>query len=67
MSTYTAEQLLSTKGLAEYLDVPVQTVNRWRYTHTGPPGYKVGRFVRYRRADIEVWLAERADKCRTAS
>lgn len=55
------EQLLSTKALAEYLAVPVQTIYAWNHRGTGPTPIRVGKHVRYRRADVEAWLAEHAD------
>jgi excisionase family DNA binding protein len=53
--------LLTIEELAEYLDVPVATVRTWRANKTGPRGIRVGRHVRYRRADIEDWLELRSD------
>jgi excisionase family DNA binding protein len=50
--------LASPEDVAEYLGVPVKTVYRWRYHHTGPKGIRVGRHVRYRWADVEKWLDE---------
>lgn len=49
---------LDTAGLAEWLDVPEATVVQWRYKGTGPRGVRLGRHVRYRRADVEAWIAE---------
>lgn len=34
---------------------------RLRYRGVGPAGLRVGRHVRYRRADVDCWLAGRAD------
>lgn len=53
--------------LAEYLNVPVATVYKWRYEGTGPPGIKVGRHVRYRRGDVEAWLDANASDPRPAA
>ena len=38
--------------------VPVKTVAEWAYKPTGPPFAKIGRHVRYRLTDIELWEAE---------
>ena len=43
-----ADRLWGVKDVAAYLDVPVQTVYQWRSTGYGPPGVRVGRYVRYR-------------------
>jgi excisionase family DNA binding protein len=54
-------RLLSIEELAAYLDVPIATVRTWRANHTGPRGIRVGRHVRYRPSDVELWLELRAD------
>jgi excisionase family DNA binding protein len=53
-----AERLLSVEEVAEWLAVPVGTVYAWRYRGCGPASYKVGRHVRFRREDVEAWLAD---------
>lgn len=59
------EPLLGTADVARLLGVPVKTVLTWRYKGVGPPGFRVGKHVRYRRGDIEQYInalvdAERA-------
>ena len=51
------ESLLSAQDLARFLDVPIATVYAWRYRSEGPRGFRVGRYVRYRRRDVEQWIA----------
>lgn len=46
---------LSPEQLAEREGVPVTTIYQWRSRRTGPPGFKVGRHVRYRLADVIAW------------
>jgi predicted DNA-binding transcriptional regulator AlpA len=46
--------------------VPIKTIHQWRYRGTAPRGAKVGRFVRYRRSEVERWLAAREDKTEVA-
>ncbi|MEX0796560.1 MAG: helix-turn-helix domain-containing protein [Acidimicrobiia bacterium] len=53
------DPLLSVQDLAVYLDVPVATIYAWRYHRRGPPGLKVGRYVRYRLSDVDRWIDER--------
>lgn len=53
----TADDLLPPPAVAEYLQVPVRTLGQWRWLGTGPKFLKVGRHVRYRRRDVEMWLA----------
>ncbi len=55
------DDFFSPQGLADYLGVPVATVYRWRHRHEGPRGLRVGRHVRFRRADVEAWLELQAD------
>ena len=51
---------LATLGeIARYLQVPPKTLYAWRYKGEGPPGYRVGRHVRYRWADVQEWLESR--------
>ena len=48
--------LLSTKELAEVLDVHTATLATWRHEGRGPRFIKIGSNVRYRRSDIDDWL-----------
>jgi len=52
------EQLMTIQELARYLGVPVGTLYQWRYRREGPPGFRVGRHVRYRRKDVEDWISQ---------
>lgn len=54
--------LLSPEDLADYLAVPVKSIYNWRTTGKGPRGIKVGRLVRYRKADVDSWLERNADQ-----
>lgn len=48
--------------LAERFGVPVATVYSWRSKGAGPRGFRVGKFVRYRLADVEAWEQEQIEK-----
>ena len=50
------DQLVTVQELAEYLGVPVATLYQWRHRREGPPGFRVGRHVRYRWSDIQKWI-----------
>jgi excisionase family DNA binding protein len=52
------DRLLTVEDLAKYLDVPVTTLYQWRYRRAGPPGFRVGRHLRYRWRDIEEWIEQ---------
>lgn len=61
------DRLLSPQELAEYLGVPVATLYQWRYRGEGPRGFRVGKHLRYRWAEVEEWIAgqlEAADRHR---
>ena len=60
------EPLMTLSDLSEMLGVPVATLYGWRHRGEGPPGYRVGRHVRYRRAAVEQWLVLQADQQRIA-
>ena len=52
------DQLLTVQVLAEYLGVPVATIYAWRYRRQGPPGFRVGRHLRFRLSAVEEWIDE---------
>ena len=54
------DQLMTIEEVGAYLQVPIKTLYDWRHKGCGPRGMRVGRYVRYRRADVEIWL----DSCR---
>ncbi|MDR1441881.1 MAG: helix-turn-helix domain-containing protein [Bifidobacteriaceae bacterium] len=53
-----ASPLLSTYQAADYLGVPRQTLAQWRCAKPpkGPAFVVVGRFVKYKRADLDSWI-----------
>lgn len=53
------EPLITLDDLTEELQVSRDTVYRWNYNGTGPTRIRVGRHVRYRRADVDKWIAAR--------
>lgn len=59
---------MSLQGQHDYLDEGAaeaefpfsrRLLRQWRYRRCGPPYLKIGHLVRYRRADLEVWLASK--------
>ncbi len=50
------DHLVTPGQLADYLGLPVATLYAWRYHGDGPPGFRVGRHLRYRWSDIEAWI-----------
>lgn len=56
----TSRDLLDEHQAASTIDVTPGTLSVWRSTgRYNLPFIKVGRKVRYRRADLEAWLASR--------
>jgi excisionase family DNA binding protein len=53
------DRLLTVQDLADYLDVPVATIYGWRYRRQGPPGFRIGRHLRFRWSDVERWIEDR--------
>jgi excisionase family DNA binding protein len=51
--------VLTAAQAAAYLQVPIETLRRWRSLGTGPRHAKVGRHVRYRQEALDRWLEER--------
>lgn len=49
-------ELLDEAGAAEFLSVKASTLTRWRFERRGPAFIKVGKAVRYRRADLERFI-----------
>lgn len=56
-----ADELLSIAEVAEIVRTPVATLRYWRYIGTGPHSFKVGRAVRYWRAEVDDWLKEQSN------
>jgi predicted DNA-binding transcriptional regulator AlpA len=52
------ERLLTTEEIAAYLQIPPASLHRQRYVGAMPGalGFRVGRFVRWRRSDLEAWV-----------
>jgi excisionase family DNA binding protein len=57
----TEERLLTVSELARFLQVPDQTLYGWRTQGKGPHAFKVGRHLRYRARDVEMWLEAKGD------
>lgn len=51
--------LMSVSDLAQYLAVPKATIYQWRYRGRGPKALRVGRYLRFRRSDVDRWLETR--------
>ena len=55
-----APELLSSDQAAEYIGISAPTLRIWRCTHRHQiPYLKIGSLVKYRRADLDAFLASR--------
>jgi excisionase family DNA binding protein len=64
MHTETAESLLTPAEVAEWLRVTPATLYRWRYERRGPAAIKMGKYLRFRPADVTTWLEQQRDPSR---
>lgn len=55
--TEVKQRLWTVRDVAEYLGVPVGTLYDWRCKRYGPPGKRVGRYLRYEEDAVRQWFA----------
>ncbi|MFE7117218.1 helix-turn-helix domain-containing protein, partial [Streptomyces sp. NPDC057654] len=53
------DRYLTPEDVAGLFDVPLETVYQWRKKRTGPPGFRVGRHIRYDPTAVRRWAADR--------
>lgn len=53
------DPILTTPELAQEFNVAEITLRKWRLGGTGPRFIRIGANIRYRRSDIDAWLAFR--------
>ncbi|MFF5360817.1 helix-turn-helix transcriptional regulator [Streptomyces scabiei] len=53
------DRYLTPDDIAEMFEVPVETVYQWRKKRTGPPGFRIGKYVRYDPADVRAYVTDR--------
>lgn len=58
-SASSPDDLLLPATVAVLLALTTKTLEQWRWRGIGPRFLKLGRLVRYRRSDVDAWLAER--------
>ena len=57
---HSANDMIDETAAADMLAVSPRTLQSWRVTGEGPTFFKLGRAVRYRRADLSDWIAASA-------
>ncbi|WP_328980794.1 helix-turn-helix domain-containing protein [Streptomyces canus] len=45
------DRYLTPDDVAAMFEVPLETVYQWRKKRTGPPGFRIGKHLRYDHAD----------------
>ncbi len=55
------DELCTLVEVAQLLRIPSATLRYWRHLGTGPRSFRIGRHVRYYRADIDAWLHSQRD------
>ena len=56
------DEMLSLQEACKFLRVPEGTLRYWRHLGSGPRSFKIGRHVRYWRADLVLWLTEQTNR-----
>lgn len=55
------DELLTVAQVSERLQIAPRTLYNWRSAGKGPPGFRVGGQIRYRRSEVEAWLDQQAE------
>ncbi|WP_181890469.1 helix-turn-helix domain-containing protein [Streptomyces sp. M7] len=55
------DRYLTPDDIAEIFEVPKETVYQWRKKRIGPPGFRIGKYVRYDPADVRAYVTSRKD------
>ncbi|MCX4574538.1 helix-turn-helix domain-containing protein [Streptomyces sp. NBC_01571] len=53
------DRYLTPDDVAEIFGVPLETVYQWRKKRTGPPGFRIGKHLRYDPTDVRAYVAQR--------
>ncbi|MBK3547631.1 AlpA family transcriptional regulator [Streptomyces sp. MBT60] len=61
------DRYLAPTDIAALLVVPLETVYAWRKKHTGPPGFRIGKHLRYDPGAVHDWITTLTETARTAA
>jgi predicted DNA-binding transcriptional regulator AlpA len=50
------DPLWTIADVSKFLGVPIQTIYDWRTRGYGPPGIRIGRYIRFKESDVFAWL-----------
>jgi hypothetical protein len=63
ISSTDRDPLLTEVQSAEVLNLSMRTLQAWRTRRTGPSFVRAGRAIRYRRSDLDAWVAANTVTC----
>lgn len=52
------DRYLTPDDIAAIFGVPLETVYQWRKKRTGPPGFRIGKHLRYDPADLHTYVTQ---------
>ncbi|MCX5260391.1 helix-turn-helix domain-containing protein [Streptomyces canus] len=55
------DRYLTADDIAVIFKVPKETVYQWRKKRIGPPGFRIGKYIRYDPADVRAYVNQRKD------
>lgn len=61
------DRYLTPDDIADLFGVPLETVYAWRKKRTGPPGFRVGKHLRYDPAEVRAYVTQLKDVDRAAA
>ncbi|MET9385343.1 helix-turn-helix domain-containing protein [Streptomyces sp. NPDC002928] len=61
------DRYLTPDDVAEIFEVPKETVYQWRKKRIGPPGFRIGKHLRYDPADVHAYVTQRKNDDRNAA
>lgn len=54
--------VMTLRQVAQRLGISENTLRYWRKSGSGPPGFRMGRRIVFRPADVDAWLARLAGR-----
>ncbi|MER6433029.1 helix-turn-helix domain-containing protein [Streptomyces sp900105245] len=61
------DRYLTPDDIAAIFEVPKETVYQWRRKRTGPPGFRIGKHVRYDPDEVGAYVARLKNVDRVAT
>ncbi|MER5716120.1 helix-turn-helix domain-containing protein [Streptomyces sp. NPDC002132] len=61
------DRYLTPDDIADMFGVPLETVYQWRRKRTGPPGFRIGKHLRYDPADVSAYVSQLKSGCQGAA